>query len=44
MPLPTLRGPQGRPERRRGATRSQQLGMLIAIGLLAVYVCWTVLR
>lgn len=25
-------------------TRSQQLGMLIAIGLLAAYVFWTVLR
>jgi hypothetical protein len=44
MARPSLREPQGRPERRRGASRSQQLGMLIAIGLLAVYVYWTVLR
>jgi hypothetical protein len=39
---PTIREPQGRPERRREATRSQQLGMLIVIGMLALYVFWRV--
>jgi hypothetical protein len=44
MAPPTLREPQGRPERYREPTRSQQLGMLVVTALLAVYVFWTVLR
>ena len=44
MPLPTSRERRDRPERSREATRSQQLGMLVAIGLLALYVFWSVFR
>jgi hypothetical protein len=44
MPLPTRRNPRTRPERNWQATRSQQLGMLIVMGVLAVYVFWTVFR
>jgi hypothetical protein len=42
MGLPTLREPRDRLERRRKATRSQQLGMLIVTGMLALYVFWRV--
>jgi hypothetical protein len=44
MRPPTRRERQGRAERYREATRSQQLGALTAVAVLVVYVFWTVLR
>jgi hypothetical protein len=42
MALPTGREPEVRLRRRREPTRSQQFGMLILIGVLALYVFWQV--